>query len=172
MAKSVGLAILLGAGLLQAQESIHISPSQDQTASTQGGPGTLDPEHYSARGYSMRALLCFAYVIADCKSEIAGDEGLLDTRRYDVEAKTPRGTTREQFHILLQYIVKSRVQDEGYDLVIADGEPKLTVRSGFSSKARVELVAVIAIVVFLCLVVGYLAVSQLRRRPIVPATPA
>ena len=173
MANRIAFAILVGAGLLHAQESIHISPTQDQSASTEGGPGTSDPEHYSAHGYSMRALLCLAYVIGDCQTQIAGDAGLLDSNRYNVEAKMPPGASREQFHILLQSALKSRIQDEGYNLGVGNDEPKLTVQPASFSKAHGgALVAAITAVVLLCLVVGYLAVAQLRRRPVIPATPS
>jgi uncharacterized protein (TIGR03435 family) len=142
MGKTMAAAILLGASLVQGQiphaqsrfeaASVKIAATQDGTVGTQGGPGSRDPEHYSARVVTLRLLLCTAYATADCQEQISGP-GWLDTEKYDVEAKVPPGTTKEQFQKMLQDLLTERfklaIRRETksipvYDLVVAKSGPK------------------------------------------------
>jgi len=153
MGKSIAAAILFSASLAQGQTqhaqsqfeaaSVKISATPEGTIGTQGGPGSRDPEHYSARVVTLRLLLCIAYATADCQEQITGP-GWLDTEKYDVEAKIPPGTTKEQFQKMLQDLLTERfklaIRRETkvmpvYDLVVAKGGPKLKESAQQSSAA-------------------------------------
>jgi uncharacterized protein (TIGR03435 family) len=119
----------------------------------QGGPGTTDPGTFVARNTTIAALAGraygtkFAYQM-ECKSPWIANE------LYDVTAKVPAGTSKEQFAAMLQRLLEQRFglvvhretrQLPGYRLVAAEkgakpkksleappasSEPEVVVRNG------------------------------------------
>jgi uncharacterized protein (TIGR03435 family) len=96
-----------------------------------GGPGTSDPGQVTYQGRSLKDLISSAYRV---KSFQVSGPGWLDTERFDIVAKVPEGTTKEQFSVMLQNLLVERfklaVHRETkdfplYELTIAKGGPKL-----------------------------------------------
>ena len=97
----------------------------------QGGPGTPDPGQISYTNVTQRLLLAKAYGVQDY--QISGP-ATIDSERYEVVAKVPKGTTAEQFKVMLQNLLAERFQltlhHESrklplYALVVAKNGPKL-----------------------------------------------
>jgi uncharacterized protein (TIGR03435 family) len=101
----------------------------------EGGPGTKDPERFTATCAVLRDLLYRAYrVRGDDYLEQLSGPGWIDTEKYDVVVKIPPGTTRAQFQRMLQNLLAERfglvVHHETkvlpiYELVVAKNGPKL-----------------------------------------------
>jgi uncharacterized protein (TIGR03435 family) len=96
----------------------------------QGGLGTADPGQVSYTNITLMNLLLRAY---PGSYRVTGP-GWLDDQRYDVVAKIPPETTKDQFKLMLQNLLAERfgvkVHHEtkefpSYDLVVAKGGPKL-----------------------------------------------
>lgn len=113
--------------------SIRPSPPQNSRrirVQMEGGPGTTDPARFSCR-CSLTMLVMEAdnvkyYQIAGLNSR--------ESDLYDIVAKVPPGTTREQFRVMLQKLLKERFhmtshydarQMQAYDLVVAKSGPKI-----------------------------------------------
>jgi uncharacterized protein (TIGR03435 family) len=97
-----------------------------------GGPGTSDPERISWTGVSQETILEIGYGVS--RFQISGPDWLRDQARYNVVATVPPGTTKEQFHVMLQNLLKDRFhmslhhalkEMPAYDLVVAVNGPKL-----------------------------------------------
>lgn len=97
---------------------------------SKGGPGTQDPSLFSCHNYSAGSLVMMAF---DLKTyELSGlDWG--SPPRYDVSAKVPEGTTREQFRQMMQNLLierfkltfhREKKEVPSYNLVVAKGGPK------------------------------------------------
>ncbi len=96
-----------------------------------GGPGTPDPAQITYTNFTLKDLLVNAYHVANY--QISGP-GWLDTERYDVAAKIPPDTSKEQFALMLQKLLAERfkvtlhreMKDLPlYELVMAKNGPKL-----------------------------------------------
>lgn len=96
-----------------------------------GGPGTSDPSQVTYTSLRLKDLLLTAYGVNDY--QISGPDWL-DTERYDIAAKIPLGTSKEQFAVMLQALLTERFQlnthhetreQTVYALVVAKGGPKL-----------------------------------------------
>ena len=72
-----------------------------------GGPGTPDPGQIMYSNVNLRNVLMQAYDVKDF--QISGP-GWLATERYDITAKVPAGTTKEQFRLMLQNLLAERFQ--------------------------------------------------------------
>ena len=72
-----------------------------------GGPGTTDPGRFTATHLNLSDLLVQAFNIR--RYQIRGP-GFLDSLSYNVNAKVPHGTTREQFRLMLQSLLEERFQ--------------------------------------------------------------
>jgi uncharacterized protein (TIGR03435 family) len=114
--------------------SVKPSPSQAVVrvrASMRGGPGTSDPEQITFTNVTLTNVLLRAY---DVKSfQLSGPEWL-SSERYEVIAKIPPGTTKEQFNLMLQNLLAERFhlavhheikELQGYELVKSKNGPKL-----------------------------------------------
>jgi uncharacterized protein (TIGR03435 family) len=97
-----------------------------------GGPGTPRPGQISFRNASFRSILMSAYSLK--QYQISGPEWI-KTTGFNIEAKVPRGATKEQLKPMLQTLLAERfhlaVHRETRDLpvfalVIAKNGPKLT----------------------------------------------
>jgi uncharacterized protein (TIGR03435 family) len=98
---------------------------------TKGGPGTDDPTRWSCTYCDLASRLPQAYGV---KAYQLTYPGWMNAEHYDISAKVPAGTTKEQFAIMLRNLLEERFQFKlhrdskdipGYDLVVAKGGPKL-----------------------------------------------
>ncbi len=96
-----------------------------------GGPGTPDPGQLTYTNVSLKNVLINAYDVNDY--QISGPNRL-DGERFDIVAKIPQGTTKEQFRLMLQNLLAERfklaLHHETkelpiYALVVGKGGPKL-----------------------------------------------
>lgn len=96
-----------------------------------GGPGTSDPGQVTYSSITLKNLLTTAYGV---KPYQVSGPGWLDTERYDVTAKIPADTGKEQFGLMLQNLIAERfkltlhheTKDQPlYELVVAKGGPRL-----------------------------------------------
>jgi uncharacterized protein (TIGR03435 family) len=96
-----------------------------------GGPGSPDPGQASFTNVSLMNLLIRAYDVQPF--QVTGPSWL-DAERYDVVAKVPPGTTKEQFRTMLQNLLAERFhvalhheskEVQGYELVAGKNGPKL-----------------------------------------------
>ena len=96
-----------------------------------GGPGTPDPGQLTYTNVSLKNVLINAYDVNDY--QISGPNWL-DRERFDIVAKIPQGTTKEQFRLMLQNLLAERfklaLHHETkelpiYALVVGKGGPKL-----------------------------------------------
>src|SRR5690242_21947271 len=63
---------------------------------TRGGPGTPDPERLTLTNVNLKQILANAY---DVKQYQIQGPSFLDTDRFDITAKIPKGATKEQARI-------------------------------------------------------------------------
>jgi uncharacterized protein (TIGR03435 family) len=140
---SAGLALLL-AGAVLAQttadkltfEVASVKPAAPPTpgqfmVGMRGGPGTPDPGQVTFTNVTQRMLLARAYGVQDY--QISGP-GWLESERYDIVAKVPKGATKEQFQVMIQNLLAERFKLTlhretkdlpQYTLVVAKNGPKL-----------------------------------------------
>jgi uncharacterized protein (TIGR03435 family) len=113
----IGLA-LLPAGALLAQtiadkltfEVASVKAAAPPTdgrlmVGVRGGPGTRDPGQATFSNVTQRLLLAKAYGMQDY--QISGP-GWLDSERYEIVVKVPKGATKEQFLAMLQNLLAER----------------------------------------------------------------
>jgi uncharacterized protein (TIGR03435 family) len=95
-----------------------------------GGPGTADPGQITYRNVSIKNVLTTAYGV---KPYQINGPSWMDSERYDIIAKLPPDTTKEQFNLMLQNLLKERfglvlhheTKDLAvYDLVVGKNGPK------------------------------------------------
>jgi uncharacterized protein (TIGR03435 family) len=96
-----------------------------------GGPGSSDPGLVRFDYIDMYSLVTMAYGIQWI--QLSGPDWLRSTR-FDINAKVPRGATREQYRLMLQNLLAERFklvlhhetkEATTYDLVVAKNGPKL-----------------------------------------------
>jgi len=106
-----------------------------------GGPGSQDPERFTARFASLQVLVMEAYGIPydylaiESNPQVTGpDWTIKGDARYDVAARIPPGATKEQFRFMLQGLLKERFnltirhetkQVSGYVLTVEKSGAKL-----------------------------------------------
>ncbi len=109
------------------------------SGSHSSGAGTDPGGKFSASNLTLRELIAYAYLIRDF--QVTRGPGLLDSDRYDIQAKanTPKEMTRQEVAPYLQSLLAERFQlklhretKEGsvYQLMIAKGGPKLKLHVG------------------------------------------
>jgi uncharacterized protein (TIGR03435 family) len=96
-----------------------------------GGPGTPDPGQLTYSNVSLKNVLMNAYAVKGY--QINGPKWL-DSERFDIVAKIPKGATKEQFQIMLQNLLAERFkltlhhetkELPMYALVVGKGGPKM-----------------------------------------------
>jgi len=96
-----------------------------------GGPGSSDPGQITYSNVTLKDVLTNAYGVK--RFQISGP-GWLDSERYDIVAKLPRGATKAQFMAMLQNLLAERFKLAlhwekkdlpMYALVVAKNGPKL-----------------------------------------------
>ena len=112
--------------------SVKLSPPRTpMMVGATGGPGSNDPERYRAQNFDLGGLVQVAYGIN--RYQLSAPEWLSDLR-FDVEAKVPRGTTTEQFRLMMQDLLRERFkmaahhetrEMQGYELAIYKNGPKI-----------------------------------------------
>jgi uncharacterized protein (TIGR03435 family) len=98
-----------------------------------GGPGTDDPGRLIFSNYTMKGLLVSAF---DMQPYQISGPVWLNEDMFDVSAKVPAGTTKEQMRVMLQNLLAERFrmtfhreqQDmPAYELTVGKGGPKMKV---------------------------------------------
>lgn len=118
-----------------AFEAASIKPSDPKApqANASGGPGTSDPGQVSYTNLPLSSVLMRAYDGIESSDQIIGPPSLR-SQKYDIVAKIPPGTTREQFNLMLINLLTERFhmvvhqetrEIQGYELVMAKNGPKL-----------------------------------------------
>jgi uncharacterized protein (TIGR03435 family) len=114
--------------------SIKITPPSRRINGSyllRGGPGTRDPGQITFTPITVAGLVMVAYDAPTYR--IHGPEWL-NTEQYDVVAKLPGGTTKDQYHLMLQNLLAERfgvrLHHEaraltGYELTVAKGGIKM-----------------------------------------------
>jgi uncharacterized protein (TIGR03435 family) len=96
-----------------------------------GGPGTPDPGQITYTNVTVKNVLMNAYGVKGF--QISGP-GWLDSERYDIVAKVPRGATKAEFMVMLQNLLAERFKLTlhrekkdlpMYALVVGKNGPKL-----------------------------------------------
>ena len=107
------------------------SPDGRNFILARGGPGTQDPGQVTYTGFPLQLIITNAFGI---KPYQMSGPGWLNMERYDITAKIPEGTTKEQFNVMLQNLLADRfgmkIHHEtkelpGYELSVAKNGPKL-----------------------------------------------
>ena len=139
---AVALAAFLAVGAHAQTETVpefeaaSIKPAPPPTGNfirtmMRGGPGSDDPGRVDWINVSLRQMLTSAFNVKDY--QIEGPDWL-NTQRFDVAAKVPANTTREQFRLMIQAMLTNRFQLKFHReskehavlaLVVAKGGPKL-----------------------------------------------
>ncbi len=161
LAVTLGLSVLLAQDAKIQFEVASVRPSgpvpkgtpQGRGGPVRGGPGTSDPERLTYERVLFRQLLMEAYGVQfyqikgpDWATADAVSGGAL----FDISAKVPPGTTKEQATKMLQNLLAERfqltlhhetTQSSGYALVVAKGGPKLKASAepaGESERGKAE----------------------------------
>lgn len=106
-------------------------PNDRRPSRIYSGPGTKDPERFTAVNISFFGLIEYAY---DLKPHQRSYQPWMDDESFDVTAKVPAGATPEECKLMLQNLLVERFnlqfhvetkQMPIYELVIAKSGPKL-----------------------------------------------
>jgi uncharacterized protein (TIGR03435 family) len=109
-----------------------VPPQQYQANRITGGPGSKDPEQLTLTGFSLKSLILKAYGITE--SQLSGP-AWINSNVYDIAAKVPPATTKEQLNMMLQSLLTERFRltlhhEERavpvYFLIVDKNGPKLT----------------------------------------------
>ena len=107
------------------------NPARKGVPIRRGGPGSDDPSRFSWPFVTLKMALAEAYSLMP--DHISGPT-LLETERYDLAATMPPGTTKEQFHLMLQNLLIERFhlavrhvpkEIPLYELTVSKNGPKL-----------------------------------------------
>jgi uncharacterized protein (TIGR03435 family) len=134
---TVLVASLSGIVLGQANTKLEfevatIKPAAAARPTAPSGPGTSDPENIRYNYVSVKNLLLRAYGLP--MQQIAGP-AWIDSDRYDVAAKVPPGTTKDQANVMLQNLLADRFklavhretrELSRYELTVGKNGSKLT----------------------------------------------
>jgi uncharacterized protein (TIGR03435 family) len=101
-----------------------------------GGPGTTDPGQVTFNNMTVKNLLVQAY---DVKQYQVTGPGWIESERYDIAAKIPEGTSKEDAKVMLQNLLAERFkltlhhetkEFPLYEMTVAKGGPKMKVSRG------------------------------------------
>jgi uncharacterized protein (TIGR03435 family) len=130
----------------QAFEVATIKPAAANAVAfaPRGGPGSNDPGQILYRGSSLRELIMLAFGLQQ-PAQLSGPDWL-EKERFDIVAKVPAGSTKDQVNIMLRSLLTDRFKIEIhhetrnlpiYELTLANGGLKLRPASG-STASGVE----------------------------------
>ena len=74
-----------------------------------GGPGSRDPARFTMTNMPLRLLVARAWDVKDYQVQ---GPGWMDSERFDIVAKVPPGTTKEQFNVMYQNLLIERFKME------------------------------------------------------------
>ncbi len=121
----------------EAQPSFEVAsikpgaPRVSNLMRASGGPGTSDPERFTYTNVTLKALVLRGYGV---KNYQVSGPAWLDSERFDILAKVPPGSTKQQlngmlrnllaerFHLILHHETKDLAV---YELVVGKDGPKL-----------------------------------------------
>lgn len=117
----------------QSFEAASVKPADPKsTQDARGGPGTSDPGELRLTNLPLTSVLIRAFGLAS-SDQIAGPPSLR-TSKYDILAKIPAGTTKDQYGAMLMNLLAERfhmvlhreTRDyPGYELVVAKNGPRM-----------------------------------------------
>jgi uncharacterized protein (TIGR03435 family) len=96
-----------------------------------GGPGSSDPGLFTCTNYNLANLVSYAF---DLRAYQFSGADYADRKRYNITAKVPPGTTKEQFKLMFQNLLVERFklayryekkESDVYDLVVTKGGLKM-----------------------------------------------
>jgi uncharacterized protein (TIGR03435 family) len=129
--------LVLFAGFAQTFEVASVKPSAPlegggrRMIRMNGGPGTTDPGRITYTGVPLMLILTNAY---DVKNFQINGPSWLDSEGFDISAKLPAGTTKEQARVMMQNLLAERFHLtlhhdtkhlQGYEMTVAKGGSKL-----------------------------------------------
>ena len=88
--------------------TIKMAPTPDgrgYSVSSRGGPGTQDPGLFSCHNWSASSFVSNAFDLA--RYELSAPDWM-ESVRFDMSAKIPEGTTKEQFRLMMQNFLAER----------------------------------------------------------------
>jgi uncharacterized protein (TIGR03435 family) len=102
--------VMLTPAWAQEFEAASVKPAPPPVAGRmmvgmRGGPGTQDPERISYNNVSLKDVMKIAYDVKE--HQISGPDWL-NSERFDITATMVPGTTKEQFHMMLQKLLADR----------------------------------------------------------------
>jgi uncharacterized protein (TIGR03435 family) len=101
-------------------------------AKCQGGPGTADPERFTCNNMPLASFISMAYNVQG--SQVIGPDWL-PFGEYDINAKVPAGSTREQFNAMFQNLLVERFRlKERRETAAVDGFGLVVRKSGLLVK--------------------------------------
>jgi uncharacterized protein (TIGR03435 family) len=118
--------------------SIKLAPPPGEGSmrvGSSGGPGTDDPDLFVCENCEISRLLFAGFELKNY--QLSAPDSAKSTR-FNISARVPPGTTKEQFHVMMQNLLVERFklayhrekkEMQGYDLVVAKNGPKLKVPS-------------------------------------------
>lgn len=131
------LIAILGTAAGQQFEVASVKPSPPAPGTgrvrvgSRGGPGTSDPGLFTCERCSVQGLIRQSFELEDYR--ISGPDSI-QSARFNISAKVPEGTTKEQFRIMLRNLLVDRFQlkfhyekkeTQAYALVVAKNGPKM-----------------------------------------------
>jgi len=136
------LVAILGTAAAQQFEVASIKPSPPSPGTARmrvgssGGPGTNDPGLFTCERCSVLGLIRQSFEIEDYR--ISGPDWMQATR-FNISAKIPEGSTKEQFRAMLRNLLDDRFklqfhydkkEVQAYALVVAKNGPKMKESAG------------------------------------------
>ena len=113
--------------------SPQADPGKPMYFGCRGGPGDKrDPVRWRCQNQTVFSLISLAYNLK--RYQLNQQPGVIDSERYEIDAKVPEGTTIEQFREMQQNLLKERFklaahfekkELPGYELVVAKGGLKM-----------------------------------------------
>ena len=108
-------------------------PGKPMYFGCRGGPfDKRDPVRWRCQNQTVFSLISLAYNLK--RYQLSQQPGVIDSERYEIDAKVPEGTTIEQFREMQQNLLKERFklaahfekkELPGYELVVAKGGLKM-----------------------------------------------
>ena len=132
-------ALLISAGYAQSAVRLEFEAASVKASSPppfdhsfcRGGPGSSDPGLFRCENFSLAYLVNWAYELG--ANRLSAPDWMNSTS-FDISAKVPKGTTKEQLCLMLQNLLADRFklathhearESPEYRLVVAKGGPKL-----------------------------------------------
>jgi uncharacterized protein (TIGR03435 family) len=132
------VAVLIVHGVLFAQvataPAFEVASVKRNNSTAGRSEFNVTPDGVTITNYRLRYLIPNVYNIAFY--QIAGAPPWLDSNKYDIIARAPKGSSKEQLGLMMQRLLvdrfglkfhRERKEVQGYALVLAKDGPKLTI---------------------------------------------